>query len=116
VATADAKPVGRATMDWFLEHYLIWPDDARDPRDDLVHAHGLGGLGPTTLVLAEIDPLRFDGEELGRRLRAAGVPVEVVLFEGVIQDFFGTAPIVAKAVAAQTLVGERLRASLAKRS
>ena len=116
VANADAKPVGRATMDWFLEHYLIRPDDAHDPRVDLVHAHGLDGLGPTTLVLAEIDPLRFEGEELGRRLRDAGVPVEVVLFEGVTQDFFGTAPIVAKAVAAQTLVGERLRASLAKRS
>jgi acetyl esterase/lipase len=53
---------------------------------------------------------------LARRLREAGVPVERRVYEGVTHEFFGMAPAVADAGAAQDFVGDRLRAALGGRS
>jgi len=42
--------------------------DLQDPRLDIVGKARLQGLPPTTIVNAELDPLRSDGEALARRL------------------------------------------------
>src|SRR6185312_5096035 len=44
------------------------PDQKADPRLSLVDAN-LKGLSPTTIILAEIDPLRSDGEMLAEKLK-----------------------------------------------
>ena len=100
-------------MAWFFDIYLRGPVDRRDTRIDLVNAPGLAGLPPTTIVTAEIDPLRSDGMLLAERLRAAGVPVEAMDYEGVTHEFFGMAPVVADAKSAQAFVGGRLRQAFA---
>ena len=74
----------------------------------------LQGLPPATIVNAEIDPLRSEGETLARRLQEAGVPVEQRTYGGVTHEFFGMAPAVADAVAAQDFVGDRLRGALGR--
>ena len=76
----------------------------------------LQGLPPATIVNAEIDPLRSEGEALARRLQEAGVPVEQRTYEGVTHEFFGMAPAVAGVQAAQGFVGQRLRAALGSNS
>ncbi len=93
---AMAKPLNRPMMQWFFQHYLRGAGDARDPRISLVRAD-LRGMPPTTIILAEIDPLRSDGEELGARLREAGVPVQVHVHEGVTHEFFGMGAVVGDA-------------------
>lgn len=93
---AMAKPLSRPMMQWFFRHYLRGPDDARDPRISLVDAD-LSRMPATTIILAEIDPLRSDGEELGARLRQAGVPVQVHVHQGVAHEFFGMGAVVADA-------------------
>jgi acetyl esterase len=110
---ADAMPLNRPMMLWFVAHTTKGPADLKDPRLDLIHAD-LGGLPPVTLVNAEIDPLRDDGMQLETALRAAGVPVERKLYDGVTHEFFGTAAVVAKAQEAQAYAGQRLKADLAK--
>jgi acetyl esterase len=110
---ADAMPLNRPMMLWFVAHTTKGPADLKDPRLDLIHAD-LGGLPPVTLVNAEIDPLRDDGMQLETALRAAGVPVERTLYDGVTHEFFGTAAVVAKAQEAQAYAGQRLKADLAK--
>ncbi|WP_201501104.1 alpha/beta hydrolase fold domain-containing protein, partial [Klebsiella oxytoca] len=72
---SNATPLGRAGMAWFFRYVARTPADLKDPRIDLVNAN-LAGLPPVSIVAAQIDPLRSDGELLAQRLTAAGVTVE----------------------------------------
>lgn len=109
---ADAKPLNRAAMEWFFGHYLRSPADADHPLISLVRAD-LRGLPPTTLITAEIDPLRSDGERLARAMRAAGVDVEHHAHDGVTHEFFGMASVVRKAAKAQAQAARALKRALA---
>ncbi|WP_268796446.1 alpha/beta hydrolase [Pseudomonas huanghezhanensis] len=108
---ADAAPLNRPMMLWFINNVTKSPADVKDPRIDLVHAD-LKGLPPVTVINAEIDPLRDDGAQLETALRRAGVSVERQVYSGVTHEFFGTAAVVAKAQQAQEYAGQRLKADL----
>lgn len=97
---ATAKPLSKAMMEWFVKNYLVSMDQASDPRINVVAAN-LKGLPPTTIITAQIDPLRTDGEELAEKLKAAGVKVDSKNFNGVTHEFFGMAPLVGEAASAQ---------------
>lgn len=105
---ANALPLNRPLMQWFFDKYLRNAADAKNPLISLVNAD-LRGLPPTTIINAEIDPLRSDGEELRDRMRKANVPVEQQTFRGVTHEFFGMASILEQAVQAQDLAVRRLR-------
>lgn len=47
----------------------------------------LKGFPPTLLVVAEVDPLREEGEQFARHLAAAGVETTVFRAEGTIHDY-----------------------------
>jgi acetyl esterase/lipase len=96
VENAMAKPLSRAAMQWFFQHYLRSPADGRDARVALVRAN-LRGLPPTTIITAQIDPLRSDGEQLAAALRAAGVRTDAMSYDGVTHEFFGMGAVVDKA-------------------
>ena len=107
---AAAKPLNRPMMGWFAKHAARTPADLQDPRIDLVKAN-LADLPPVTIINAEIDPLRDDGLMLEQALKAANVPVERRLYDGVAHEFFGAAAAVDKAKDAQAYAGSRLRAA-----
>ena len=90
---ADAKPLDRAGMTWFMDQYLKNPSQANDPRINLVNAK-LNGLPPTTIINAEIDPLRSDGELLAKKMKEADVKVEQKTYDGVTHEFFGMGAVV----------------------
>ena len=50
-----------------------------------------------TLITAEIDPLRSEGELLSTKLTEAGVKVDYRNYDGVAHEFFGMGAIVSKA-------------------
>lgn len=107
---AKAKPLNKAMLPWFLEKYAPNPADRRDPRLNLMSAE-LRGLPSTTIVTAEIDPLRSEGYALATRMEEAGVSVEHRDFRGVTHEFFGMTGVVDDADEAQRFVGERLKAA-----
>ena len=109
--TTDAVPLNRAAVQWYVDRYANGPADLRDPRLNVVGATDLSGLPPTTIVSAEIDPLRSEGEALAAKLRAAGVPVEQRTYPGVTHEFFGMGAVVGQARAAEDFANARLRAS-----
>ncbi len=105
-----AKPLNKAMMQWFVDKTISKPHDRKDWRVDLVHAD-LKGLPPVTMVNAQIDPLRSDGDMLAAALKKAGVKVEHKTYNAVTHEFFGMAAVVAKAQQAQQFAGQRLRQS-----
>lgn len=110
--SGNARPLDAAMLDWFGYYYQSTPADAMDPRLDLVHAN-LKGLPPTTIVNAQIDPLRSDGETLATAMRAAGDQVEQRTFPGVTHEMFGMAMIVRGAHDANQYALARLTAAFA---
>ena len=86
--------------------------DAQGPRLNLVAAN-LSGLPATTIINAQSDPLRSDGETLAAALRRAGVGVEQRTYPGTAHEFFGMAKVVSAARHAQDYAITRIRASLA---
>lgn len=72
----------------------------------------LEGLPPVLVFLAELDPLRSEGEDLAARLRDAGVPTEFAVFPGTIHGFIRATERVAKARDAVARGGAWLRGVL----
>ena len=111
---ANAGPLNRAAMAWFFHHTVRTPADLMDPRINLVGAD-LRGFPPVTIVQAQIDPLRSEGDMLAERLRAAGVDVAEREWAGATHEFFGADAVIADARSAQAFAGERLRAAFGMR-
>ena len=106
--SANAKPLNSAMLDWFGYYYSKTMADGQDPRINLVAAD-LAGLPPVTIVNAQIDPLRSDGETLAGALRSAGVPVQQRTFPGVTHEFFGMGKVVKGAYDAEGYAVARLK-------
>lgn len=106
---AQAKPLNAATMRWFFDHYLSSPAEGRDPRISLVSADDLSGLPPATVITAEIDPLRSEGQRYAELLDEAGVAVDARNYEGVTHEFFGMGAVLPQAKEAVNQAGGNLR-------
>ena len=85
---AEGFLLTNAEMDWFESNYF-GSDRSRmsDPRASPLLAADLSGLAPALVVTAAFDPLRDEGEEYARALRAAGTPATLRRFPGFIHAF-----------------------------
>lgn len=108
----DGVMLERDELQWHQDNYLPGPEAATDPRVNVLGAD-LQGLPETTVILAECDPIRPQGELYEQALRAAGVPVESHLAPGQVHGFFGLDEIFPVATAAMTFAGQRLASALA---
>ena len=104
---ANAKPLNKAMMDWFFYQYAT-PADAMNPYALPMRAASLAGLPPATIITAEIDPLRSEGQAYAAQLEAAGVPVSQRDFAGVTHEFFGMGAALPAARDAQRFAAECL--------
>jgi len=110
---ANAKPLNKAGIQWFVANYTTGPQDLQDPRLDLAGRADLRGLPPVFIVNAEIDPLQSDGARLEEKIRASGGQVTRTVYPGVTHEFFGADAVLTKARQAQRLVSEQLTAAFA---
>ncbi len=107
-----SRPLTQRTVAWAQQRYTTDDRQLLDPRLNLLSRPDLAGMPPTTIVLAEIDPLRSDGEALAARLQAAGVRTNVRMFPGTAHDFFGLGERVTEAAAAEDYAADNLKAAL----
>ncbi|MGA5506984.1 alpha/beta hydrolase [Streptomyces umbrinus] len=79
----------RDAMQWFWDQYTTDPAQRAEITASPLRAtvEQLAGLPPALVVTAEADVLRDEGEAYAAKLRAAGVPVTAVRYQGVIHDF-----------------------------
>lgn len=111
-ANADAVPLSREAMKWFVEKTISKPADKQDPRLDVVGKANLKNLPDATVITAEIDPLRSEGKTLAEKLEAAGSNVTYKNYDGVTHEFFGMAAVVDDAKSAQKLAADELQDAL----
>lgn len=95
-AFGDGPFLTRKAMDYFLA--ANFPADHR--QDVLAFPlraslEQLSGLPAATIMVAENDLLRDEGEAFGRRLIEAGVPVATTRFNGTMHDFVMLNPLAA---------------------
>jgi acetyl esterase len=88
-AFADGPWLTRQTVAWFWDAYAPDIAERSQPTASPLRASlaQLAGLPPALVITAEADLLRDEGEDYGRKLRAAGVDVTAVRYEGVFGDF-----------------------------
>jgi acetyl esterase len=84
---ADAYPLTRATMDWFMGHYMGADADPADPRLSPDKTADVSGLAPAVIATAGFDPLVDQGEGYAKRLQAAGVPVLYRCYDSLAHGF-----------------------------
>ena len=99
-------------MRHYLENYAGTKSDLKDPYLSPLWATNHSDLPPAHVVVAEFDPLADEGIAYGQRLQAAGTPVEITYYEGVMHGFFAQAGVLAKAREAQELACSRVSFAL----
>jgi acetyl esterase len=102
-----------ATMAWFLGHYIGLADRS-DSRIAPLRADDLSGMPPATVLTAEYDILRDEGEEYARALEAAGVPAELRRYDGMMHNFVTLPEVFDDAVTARAWAVSRLRQAFGK--
>ena len=107
----DGVMLERDELQWHQDNYLASPDDKTDTRVNILDAD-LTGLPEATVILAECDPIRPQGERYIAALEAAGVPVRSHLTPGMVHGFFGLDEVFPSATGAMTFAGERLAQAL----
>lgn len=86
---ADGYWLTRDAMKWYWDQYT----STEQERDEITVSplratvDDVAGLPPALVINAECDVLRDEGEAYASKLRAAGVDVVGVRYEGIIHDF-----------------------------
>ena len=79
----------REGMQWFWDQYTTDPAQRAEITASPLRAtlDQLTGLPPALVITGEADVLRDEGEAYAAKLRAAGVAVTAVRYQGIIHDF-----------------------------
>jgi len=81
--------LSRKEMEWFWDAYTSDPAQRAEitASPNRASTQQVAGLPPAYLCVDEADVLRDEGEAYAAKLRAAGVPVTTVRYDGTIHDF-----------------------------
>lgn len=109
----DGVMLERDELQWHQDNYLPDADMRTDTRVNILDAD-LTGLPDTTIILAECDPIRPQGELYAAALEAAGVTVRTHLTDGMVHGFFGLDEVFPTATPAMTYAGRHLAEALNK--
>jgi len=98
---------------WFHGHYA-GTFDSTDPRISPLLCRELSGLPPALVITAGFDPLRDEGEAYAAALEAAGAPVTLRRFDGLVHGFASMTALSPACRAAMVEIASMLRHMLDK--
>jgi len=106
ITYADAYPLSRPIMDWFMGHYMSPDTDPADVRLSPIKEKDLSGLAPAIVITAGFDPLVDQGECYAKLLKDAGVPTIYRCYDGLAHGFTAfTGAVPAADVACREIAG-----------
>jgi acetyl esterase/lipase len=88
--------LSQTQMRWIWETYLERPEQQGDWRAAPILADP-AGLPPAHLIVGSLDPLLDDSHNLATRLKAAGVPCELTVYDGINHGFIRYGRLIATA-------------------
>ena len=97
---AEAWPLSRATMEWFMGQYLGAEDSPGDLRLSPMRARDLRALAPAVIATAGFDPLLDQGETYAKALADAGVSTTYRRYDALAHAFTAMTGVVPGADAA----------------
>jgi acetyl esterase len=103
-----------AELEYFQANYVPDGSDLSDPRLSPLEASSLAGAPPAVIVAGGCDPLRPQAEAIHERLRAEGIPCELLIYPGMIHGFFGMTTLFEDAEAAFRDVARTLASVVAQ--
>jgi acetyl esterase len=101
----------KVAMQWFWNHYVQNEVDRSHPYASPLRAGSFAGLPEALVITAEYDPLRDEGEQYAERMRAAGTPVQLIRYDGMIHGFFTMGGLIDQGRAAVQQAATALRAA-----
>ena len=99
----------QASMQYYRDHYLATPDDAKHPTASPLLAEDLTGLPPAFILAAKYDVLFDEIVAYAERLKKAGVDVDLKTYTDMIHGFFCWGGVIDRAAEAIGDVAEALR-------
>jgi acetyl esterase len=109
---ADGPLLGEQLIAWFFAQYVNAPADRDDWRFAPLNAEDVEGVAPAWIGLAECDPVVDEGIAYADKLRAAGVPVALEIYRGVIHEFVKMGRAIPEALQAQADAARALKEAL----
>ncbi|VTU32714.1 Carboxylesterase NlhH [Variovorax sp. PBS-H4] len=109
---ADGPLLGEQLITWFFAQYLRSPAERDDWRFAPLNAEDVEGVAPAWIGLAECDPVVDEGIAYADKLRAAGVPVDLEIYRGVIHEFVKMGRAIPEALQAQADAARALKEAL----
>jgi acetyl esterase len=88
--------LSQTQMRWIWETYLERPEQQGDWRAAPLLAD-LAGLPPARLIVGSLDPLLDDSHRLASRLKEAGAPCELTVYDGINHGFIRYGRLIAAA-------------------
>jgi acetyl esterase len=85
-------------MKWFWNHYVGSVDPRSDGLAAVIRHPDLAGLPSATVITAEYDPLRDEGDAYAVRLAEAGVAVDAACAPGMIHGFYSLFQVIPNAM------------------
>ncbi|WP_395316129.1 alpha/beta hydrolase [Variovorax sp. UC74_104] len=108
----DGPLLTKAMIDFFFAQYVNTPADRDDWRFAPLLADDVDGVAPAWIGLAECDPVVDEGIAYADKLRAAGVPVDLEIYRGVIHEFIKMGRAIPEALQAQDDAARALKEAL----
>jgi acetyl esterase len=96
-------------LEWFRSQYVPRPEVRMDPYVSPLLAKDHSNLPPAVVITAQFDPLRDEGEAYAAKLEEAGVPVEMVRFDGMLHGFVSFVGVMDQAADALDLIAARVK-------
>jgi len=109
----DGPLLTKSMIDFFFAQYVRTPADRDDWRFAPLLADDVEGVAPAWIGLAECDPVVDEGIAYADKLRAAGVPVDLEIYRGVIHEFVKMGRAIPEALQAQEDAARALKEALA---
>ena len=109
VEFANAPVLTAAAVDMIVEVYVAGDRaQTQSPLASPALASSHADLPPTLIVTMECDPLRSEGEDYGRLLEQAGVPVRTTRLDGMVHGTFELAGVLPRSQEITTAIASYL--------
>ncbi|CAI9734584.1 hydrolase superfamily [Octopus vulgaris] len=85
---ANGPVISQKDMKFFIDNFLNKDEEKMNARGSPIYRKSFQDIPPALFIVAEIDPLKDDSHEYGKKIRENGIKSKSLLIRGVVHGFF----------------------------